>query len=78
MHVIFTCKYETDLMKNSQEKVATPFSPIITLWELSEAMATRVPIRSGSKPNTAFPPTPMMLQIKFGCDRPAGCGDIYI
>ena len=27
------------------------------------------PIRSGQKPNAAFPPTPMMLQIKFGCNR---------
>ena len=29
--------------------------PIITLWELSVAMDTRVPIRSGPKPNAAFP-----------------------
>ena len=25
MHVIVTCKYEKDGMKNSREKVATPF-----------------------------------------------------
>ena len=31
--------------------------PIITLWELSVAMDTRVPIRSGPKPNAAFPPS---------------------
>ena len=30
--------------------------PIITLWELSVAIDTRVPIRSGPKPNAAFPP----------------------
>ena len=30
--------------------------PIITLWELSVAMETRVLIRSGSKPTEAFPP----------------------
>ena len=30
--------------------------PIITLWELSVSMDTRVPIRSGPKPNAAFPP----------------------
>ena len=30
--------------------------PIITLWELSVAMDTRVPIRSGPKPNAAFLP----------------------
>ena len=27
MYVIFTCKYEMDLIKNSREKVATPFYP---------------------------------------------------
>ena len=31
--------------------------PIITLLELSVAMDTRVPIRSGPKPNAAFPPS---------------------
>ena len=41
---------------------------IITLWELSVAMETRVLIRSGQKPNAANPPPPMMIQIKFGCD----------
>ena len=31
MHVIMTCKYEDERIKNSQEKVATPLFPIITL-----------------------------------------------
>ena len=30
--------------------------PIITLWELSVAMETKVPIQSGQKPIAAFPP----------------------
>ena len=30
--------------------------PIITQWELSVAMETRVVIRPGPKPNTTFPP----------------------
>ena len=55
MHVIITCKFEKDRMKNSREKVATPFSPIITLWDLSVAMETRVVIRSGPKPYATFP-----------------------
>ena len=42
MQVIITCKYETDRMKNSREKVET-----ITVWELFVAMETRVLIRSG-------------------------------
>ena len=37
MHVIITCKYEKDLIKTSQEKVATPFFPLKTL---SVAMET--------------------------------------
>ena len=28
MHIIIACKYEKDLMKNSGEKVETPFSPL--------------------------------------------------
>ena len=31
MHVIIVCKCEKDQMKNSREKVETPFFPIITL-----------------------------------------------
>ena len=37
MHVIITCKYEKDRIKNSREKVATPFSLLVTL---SVAMGT--------------------------------------
>ena len=31
MHVIVTCRYEKEQMKNGQEKVKTPFFPVITL-----------------------------------------------
>ena len=51
MHIILTCKYEKYGMKNRSEKVATPFFPFITLWELSVAMITRVLIGSGLKLN---------------------------
>ena len=36
MHVIITCKYEKDRIKNSREKVATPFFPLqpyLLPWE---------------------------------------------
>ena len=36
MHVIITCKYEKDRIKNSREKVATPFfpfSPYLLPWK---------------------------------------------
>ena len=54
MDVLVTCKYEEDPIKNEGARVDTTL-PIITLWELSVAMDTRVPIRSGPKPNAAFP-----------------------
>ena len=53
--VLVTCKYEEDPIKNEGARVVNIF-PILTLWELSVAMATRVLIRSGPKPNAAFPP----------------------
>ena len=37
-----------------------------------------VPIRSGPKHNAAFPPTPMMVQLKFHYDWPTSCGDIRV
>ena len=56
MHVLITCKYKKDRIKNKQEKVATSFSTIIGQWELSVAMETRVLIQSAPKPYAAFPP----------------------
>ena len=47
-------KYEEDLIKNKALEWSQHFS-IISLWELSVAMETRVLIRSGPKPVTAFP-----------------------
>ena len=44
MYVLVTCKYEEDQIKNEGAKVVTSFFPIITLWELSVATETRVPI----------------------------------
>ena len=54
MVVLVTCKYEEDPIKNDGASVYTKFSPIITLWELSVAMDTRVLIGYGLKPNAAF------------------------
>ena len=39
MHVIVTCKYEKEWMKNSREKVETPCFPIITLSVTMETNA---------------------------------------
>ena len=68
--VLVTCKNE-GLIKNEgpRSRVATKFFLIITLWELSFAMDTRVLIQS-----SLFP----MLKIKFDCNRPAGVTDIHV
>ena len=56
MVVIVTCKNKEEQIKNEGARVVTRFSPIITLWELSVAMETRVLIRSYPKHNTVNPP----------------------
>ena len=40
----------------SEKKIFLYVFPIISLWELSVAVETRVLIRPGPKPNTTFPP----------------------
>ena len=42
MHVIVTCKYEKDPIKKHSRKLDDAVFPIITQWELSVAMETRV------------------------------------
>ena len=79
MVVFVPCKNEADSIENEAARVLTTFPPpIITLWELSVAMETRVMIRSGRKPKAACSPNPVMHQIKFDCDQPNGCGDILV
>ena len=55
MHVLVTCKYKKDWIKNNREKVEKFFFPIVSQWELSVAMETRVLIQSAPKPYAAFP-----------------------
>ena len=47
MVVLLTYKNEEDPIKTERARVLTRCSPILTLWELSVAMETRVPIRCG-------------------------------
>ena len=76
MYVIVTCKYKKDPIKKQPRKRDDALFPIITLWELFVAMETRVLIWSA--PKCSLFPTPMMLQIKFDCNRPAGLGDSHV
>ena len=55
MVVLVTCKNKEEPIKNEVARVVTRFSPIITLWELSVAMETKVLIGSDPKPNAANP-----------------------
>ena len=78
MHVLITCKYKKDWIKNNREKVATSFFPIISQWGLSVAMETRVLIQSVPKTLSSLSPTPVMLHIKFDQDWPTGFRDIQV
>ena len=67
MAVLVTCKYDEDPIRNEVAILRTTFSPIISLWELSFAMETRVLIQSALKPYTAFPhPNDATYQIWIG------------
>ena len=54
MHVLVTCKYKKDRTKNNREKGGDIVFPIISLWEFSVAMETRVLIQSAPKLYAAF------------------------
>ena len=55
MHVLITCKYKKDPIKNNRERWKIIF-PIISQWGLYVAMEIRVLIQSARKPYAAFPP----------------------
>ena len=78
MHVLVTCKYKKDRIKNNREKVEDTIFPIKSQWRLSVAMDTRVLIKSASKRYAAFPRPPVMLHIKFDQDWPIGLRDIQV
>ena len=74
MHVLVTCKYKKDQIKNSREKVEHRF-PHYKSMGLSVAMETRVLIQSAP---ISLSPTPVMLHIKFHQDWPTGFRDIQV
>ena len=76
MHVIVTCKYEKERMKDIRRKVATPFFP------LKPYGSYLLPCKNQSS-NAIWPKAlctqssiHMILRIKFDCDPPAGLRDI--
>ena len=79
MHVLVNT-YEKGPIKNSRENAETPPPPppSKTLCELYATIETRVLIRSDHKTYCSLSPTPMMVQIKFDSDWPAGPSDISV
>ena len=67
---------ESNVPRSNVEKVEKSFS--LSQWGLSDALETRVLIQSVPKPYATFPPTPMMLHIKFEQDWPTGFRDILV
>ena len=77
MHVLVTCKYKKDRIKNKQGGYIV--FPIISHWGLSVAMETRVLFQSAQNQTLcSLSPTPVMLHIKFDRDWPTGFRDIQI
>ena len=54
-YTLLHTKYESSGPCGFEEEVYFYVFPIVSLWELSVAMETRVLIRPGPKPNTIFP-----------------------
>ena len=54
-YTLLHTKYESSWLCGFKEEDFYMFFPLLSLWELSVAMETRVLIRPGPKPNTTFP-----------------------
>ena len=78
MPVLVICKFDKDPIKGDWKKRGDNVSTSIWQLELSVAMVTIILIRSASKPNAAFPPTPKMLLVKFDWTWLTGLGDIIV
>ena len=55
MHVLVTCKYKEDRIKNNLVKGGDTIFPVISQWGLSVAVDTRVLIQSASNIMQPFP-----------------------
>ena len=75
VHVI--CKYEEDLIKNEGARVLTRFSPLKPYGSFPLPWKPEF-LSDLAKTSCSLSPTLMMLQIKFGWNRPAGCGNNHV
>ena len=78
MHVLVTCKFIKDRIKKRPRKSGDIIFHIISQWGLSVALETSVLIESAPKLCAAFPPSQMMLYIKFDQDWLIGFRDIQV
>ena len=77
MHVLVTCKYKKDQIKNNREKVETSFSHYKSLGVFCcHGNQTFDPICP--KTLCSLSPTPVMLHIKFDQDWPTGFRGIQV
>ena len=77
MHVLVTCKYKKDWIKNNREKEETSFSHYKSMGTFcchgNQSFDSICP-----KSLCSLSPTPMMLHIKFDQDWPTGFRDIQV
>ena len=80
MHVLVTCKYKKDRIKNNREKVEISFSPLYSQWGGGAFCCHGNQSYDPICPKTlcSLFPTPMMLHIKFDQDWPTGFRDIQV
>ena len=76
MVVLITCKYEEEPIKNEGARVQD-FLHCNSMGAIcchGNQSSNLIWPKTSCSPS----PTPMMPQITFGCNRPAGCGDIHV
>ena len=77
MHVLVTCKYKKDRIKNNREKVETSFPHYKSMGAFCcHGKQSFDPICP--KLLCSLSPTPMVLHIKFDQDWPTGFRDIQV
>ena len=77
MHVLVTCKYKKDRIKNNREKVETSFTHYKSMGAFCcQGNQSFDPIRP--KTLCILSPTLVMLHIKFDQDWPTGFRDIQV
>ena len=78
MHVLVTCKYKKDPIKNNREKVETSFFSHYKSMGAFCCHGNQSFDLICPKTLCSLSPTPVMLHIKFDLGLPAGFRDIQV